>query len=76
MIDIAKVKTNGVQQVVIIPEDFQILGTEVYIKKIGSTIILFSKDNPWQIFFDSLDQFSDDFMTDRDQPVMQIREDF
>lgn len=76
MINTAKLKTDGTNQVVILPEDFQLSGTEVYIKKVGNAIVLLSKDNPWQTLFESLDQFSDDFMVDRNQPVMQARENF
>jgi antitoxin VapB len=41
-------------------------GTEVYIKKMGNAIALIPKDNPWQSLFESLEQFSEDFMTTRD----------
>jgi antitoxin VapB len=70
----AKLSTDGTHQVVILPEDFQLTGTEVYIKKIGNAIVLIAKDNPWQSLIDSLDNFSDDFMTTRDQPLMETRE--
>jgi antitoxin VapB len=30
--------------------------------------------NPWQNFFDSLSDFSNDFMSDRNQPSQQNRE--
>jgi antitoxin VapB len=42
----AKLSTDGTHQVVILPEDFQLTGTEVYIKKIGNAIVLIAKDNP------------------------------
>ncbi|WP_414569817.1 hypothetical protein [Nostoc sp. CCY 9925] len=32
-----------------------------------------AKDNPWQSLIDSLDNFSDDFMTTRDQPLIYTR---
>jgi antitoxin VapB len=76
MINTAKLTTDGTNQAVILPEDFHLSGTEVYIKKVGNAIILISKDNPWQTLFESLDHFSDDFMADRNQPVMQTRENF
>jgi antitoxin VapB len=57
-----------------LPEDFKLTGTEVYIKKIGNAIILIAKDNPWQSLIESLDNFSDDFMTTRDQPLIDTRE--
>lgn len=70
----AKIGTDGIHQVVILPKDFQVTGTEVYIKKVGNAIILIAKDNPWQSLFESLDQFSDDFMTSRDQPPLDVRD--
>jgi antitoxin VapB len=51
-------------------------GTEVYIKKVGSAIVLIAKDNPWQPLFESLEQFSDDFITTREQPHLDVREAF
>ncbi|MFN6540368.1 MAG: antitoxin [Nostoc sp. EkiNYC01] len=54
----------------ILPEDFQLTGTEVYIKKIGNAIVLIAKDNPWRSLIDSLDNFSDDFMTNGDRSLM------
>jgi antitoxin VapB len=57
----AKLSTDGKHQIVILPEEFQMTGNEVYIKKIGSAIVLIATDNPWQSLFDSLDEFSDDF---------------
>jgi antitoxin VapB len=72
----AKITSDGIHQTVILPENFQITGTEVYIKKIGNAIVLIAKDNPWQSLFESLEQFSDDFMTTRDQPSLNVRETF
>lgn len=72
----AKLSTDGTHQIVILPTEFQMKGTEVYIKKLGNTIILIAKDNPWQSLVDSLEQFSDDFMITRDQPSLDNRETF
>ncbi|MBX9257705.1 AbrB/MazE/SpoVT family DNA-binding domain-containing protein [Desmonostoc muscorum CCALA 125] len=72
----AKLTTDGTHQIVILPEDFQLTGTEVYIKKIGNAIVLIAKDNPWESLIDSLDNFSDDFMTSRDQPLLDTRDNF
>jgi antitoxin VapB len=72
----AKLSSDGNQQTVILPPDFKMTGTEVYIKKIGNAILLISKDNPWQTLIDSLDQFSDDFMITRDQLSFDKREKF
>lgn len=72
----AKISTDGTHQIVILPDDFKLSGTEVYIKKVGNAIILIAKDNPWQSLFESLEQFSEDFMTTRDQPPLDVREAF
>ncbi|MBE9203992.1 AbrB/MazE/SpoVT family DNA-binding domain-containing protein [Synechocystis salina LEGE 06099] len=72
----AQISTDGTHQIVILPENFTIAGSEVHIKKIGSTIILIAKDNPWQSLIESLDQFSDDFMATREQPPLDVREEF
>ena len=70
----AQLITNGDNQTVILPKDFQLQGSEVYIKKIGNAVVLISKENPWQTLFDSLNLFSDDFMSTREQPDLEIRE--
>ncbi len=72
----AKISTDGTHQIVILPEDFHVAGTEFYIKKLGNTIVLIDKENPWESLFDSLEQFSGDFMTTRDQPPLDVREAF
>jgi antitoxin VapB len=72
----AKISTDGTHQIVILPEDFKMAGTEAYIKKIGNAIVLIAKDNPWKSLFESLEQFSDDFMITRDQPPLDVREAF
>lgn len=72
----AHISTDGTHQIVILPEDFKMSGTEVYIKKVGNAIVLIAKDNPWQSLFESLEQFSDDFMTTREQPPLDVREAF
>jgi len=74
--NIAKISTDGIHRIVILPEEFQIAGTEVYVKKVGNTIVLIAKDNPWQSLIESLDQFSEDFMDTREQPPLDIREAF
>ena len=72
----AKLSSDGTHQMVTLPTDFKMTGTEVYVKKIGNAIILISKDNPWQTLIDSLEQFSDDFMITRDQLPIDKREEF
>ena len=73
----SKVFTSGNSQAIRLPKEYQVKDKELFIQKIGSTIILFPKKNPWKTFEKSLNEFSDDFMSDgRNQPEMQKREDF
>lgn len=73
-----KVFTSGNSQAVRIPKEFRIDYPELFIKKIGSTIILYPKTRPWENLKKSLDEFTDDFMEDgRNQPeIQQKRENF
>lgn len=72
--EIAKLSTIDDRQAVILPESFQVEETEVYIKKIGNLIILIPKENSWQALWESLSLFSEDFMENRDQPELEMRE--
>lgn len=74
-VETIKLKTDGKSQVVVLPEQFHLAGNEVYVKKMGNAIVLLSKEDPWQSLFDSLDNFSADFMETRAQPSLQSRED-
>ena len=72
-----KVFTSGNSQAVRIPKEFHIDYSDLYIKKIGSTIILFPQEKQWENLERSLSEFSDDFMNEgRNQPVLQKREEF
>ncbi len=64
----AKLFQNGHDQAVRLPKEFTFKGDRVYIKKMGNAVVLLPYQEPWQPLFDSLDQFSDDFMSDREQP--------
>jgi len=69
----ARLFKNGRSQAVRLPKECRFEGNAVYIKKFGGLVILFSKDAPWSSFLKSLDHFSDDFMSDRQQPPQQKR---
>jgi antitoxin VapB len=70
----SKVFTSGNSQAIRLPKDYQVEDKDLFIQKIGNTIILFPKKNPWEAFEKSLNEFSDDFMADgRKQPKMQKR---
>lgn len=60
---------NGQDQAVHLPREFRFKGTEVYIKKMGDAVVLIPLNNPWKSLFNSLNQFSSDFMETREQPA-------
>jgi antitoxin VapB len=70
----AKIFTNGRSQAIRLPKEYRFSGDDVYINKIGKIVVLIPKDDPWSVLANSLDQFSDDFMNDRDQPPQNSRE--
>ncbi|MDR1307970.1 MAG: type II toxin-antitoxin system VapB family antitoxin [Treponema sp.] len=70
----AKIFKSGNSQAVRIPKEYQIDGEELYINKIGNTLVLFPKNDPWELFKKSLADFSDDYLKEgRNQPKMQKR---
>ncbi len=67
-----KVFTSGNSQAVKIPEEFHISDSELFIKKIGATIVLYPKSHHWENLKKSIDEFTDDFMSDgRNQPEIK-----
>ena len=71
---VAKLFKNGQSQAVRLPKEFRFEGTQVYIKRVGNAVLLLPEQDSWQLLFDSLNQFSDDFMDSREQPQQQNRE--
>ena len=73
----AKVFMSGNSQAVRIPKEFHIDDTELFIKTIGTTILLYPQNRPWENLKKSLSEFSDDFMAEgRNQPSLTERETF
>jgi antitoxin VapB len=72
--DKAKLFRNGKSQAVRLPKEYNLEGSEVYVKRIGRTVILMPKDDPWEMLINSLEVFSEDFMSERAQPEIQDRE--
>lgn len=62
-------------QAVQLPQEFQLPGTEVYVKQVGNALVLLPMDQPWDPLVASLAHFSEDFMAERDQPPLQPRDD-
>ena len=71
----AKLFQNGQSQAVRLPKKYRFAGDRVLIKRMGNAVVLLPYQDSWEILFDSLEQFSDDFMeSDRQQPELQERE--
>ncbi|HEX6288599.1 MAG TPA: hypothetical protein VFZ66_05375 [Herpetosiphonaceae bacterium] len=64
----AKRLQSGPGQMVELPEEFRFEGDHVLIKRMGSAVVLLPCQDPWQALFESLDQFSGDFIEQREQP--------
>lgn len=72
----AKLFKNGRSQAVRLPKEYNFEGDDVYIQKVGDSVILFPKNKVWETFLKGLQGFSEDFMAEgRQQPEMQERED-
>lgn len=72
----AKIFVNGRSQAVRLPKDFRFAENDVFIKKIGRMVVLLPKDDLWSSLVNSLDQFTDDFMENREQPDQNPRNNF
>ncbi|GAB4215850.1 MAG: hypothetical protein OHK0022_56230 [Roseiflexaceae bacterium] len=62
----AQLVQGGENQVVLLPEAYHLPGDRVYIKRMGSAVVLIPYDRAWQSMIDSLDLFSEDCFSDRD----------
>jgi antitoxin VapB len=69
----AKIFKNGKSLAVRLPKEFRMQGEKVYINKIGNTVMLIPIQSNWQALIDSLDLFSQDFMSDRTQLPLESR---
>lgn len=71
----AKLFQNGQSQAVRLPKKYRFKGDKVLIKRVGNAVVLLPYQDSWETLFDSLDRFSDDFMSeDRSLPELQKRE--
>ncbi len=67
----AKLFWNGRSQAVRLPKDFRFEGEKVFIKQVGNAVVLLPYHDSWRTLFESLEHFSEDFMEDREQPILQ-----
>lgn len=76
MTQLAKVFQNGRSQAIRIPKEFRVDTQEVFIEKVGETLIIRpKKKNKWETFFSLLDEVdTSDFFIDRVQPPLDDKE--
>ncbi len=65
----AKIFNNGRSQAVRLPKEYRFDSDEVGINKIGNMIVLYPLNTAWDLFTESLGEFTDDFMADRSEPT-------
>jgi antitoxin VapB len=70
----AKLFYSGNSQAVRLPREFRFAEDQVYIKRLGSVVILLPFGDPWRSLLDGLDLFSADFMEVRPQGQVEARE--
>jgi antitoxin VapB len=73
IMDTAKLFENGRSQAVRLPNAYRMKGKEVSITKVGDAVILLPRRKKWDSLFESLKEFSDDFMNERVQPPQEKR---
>jgi antitoxin VapB len=72
---IAQVTTENGHPVVHLPAEVSLKNGQVSVKQIGDAVILVPHNvDPWKIFSDCVNEFTPDFMQDRNQPPEQVRE--
>lgn len=71
----AKLFQNGQSQAIRLPKEFRFEGEEIFIKRTGNAVVLIPVLHSWNSLLGSLDKFSPDFMSERNQPQQQPRED-
>ncbi|MDX2111804.1 MAG: type II toxin-antitoxin system VapB family antitoxin [Verrucomicrobiota bacterium] len=77
--DTAKVFQSGRSQAVRLPKAYRFEGQEVFVKRMGTAVVLLPAIDSWDILFQACEAFSDDFMTEREQgefperPAIEVR---
>lgn len=69
----ANIFLNGRSQAIRLPKEFRFSEKIVNISKIGEVVIITPQKAKWSTFLESLNEFSDDFANDRNQPSIQKR---
>jgi antitoxin VapB len=71
---VAKVIRSGKSQSVRLPAGVRLKGDEVYVERSGDKLVLSPRPTSWKAFFSSRKRPTRDFMSHRDDPLPQVRE--
>jgi len=74
--DTAKLFESGNSQAIRLPKAYRLPGKKVFLKRMGKAIIVLPEDSGWEPMLESLSEFDDDFMAERNQPPQQHRPEF
>jgi antitoxin VapB len=69
VVDTAKLFRSGRSQAVRLPKEYRFEGGEVFVKRVGNTVVLLPREDSWRTLYESLNSFSEDFMEERAQPI-------
>lgn len=71
----AKIFENGKSQAVRLPKKFRLSGSEVFVQRLGDSVMLTPKDAVWQTFLNGINGFTEDIFEDgRMQDIQAERE--
>ena len=62
--EVAKIFSDGEDQLVMLPKDFRLNGKEVFVNRFGDAIVLIPKERTLSETAELLDLFTEDFMSD------------
>lgn len=69
----AKISRLGDSTIVELPSELVPEGKEIYVARLGDKLVFYPAKEGWESLFDSLSMFSDDFMSERLQPGLDLR---
>ena len=72
----AKIFINGRSQAIRLPKEYRFKDDEVYINKIDDIVVIMPKNKKMASLMNIINKFTDDFMDERNQPTVQVREKF
>jgi len=67
-------KDQSGAQIIEVPDTLRIDDDKAYLKKVGNSIYVIPFHNPWESLIDSVNEFTEDYMANREQPTQQERE--